>query len=372
VVDKLQAMLAGMERQNRQSNERLVVNQESFQRDIKSVYTDLASAVDKSLMASLTESARAAGATIGPMAEATMRGIARETASLHDSMAAGLRQSLAAFTETLEQRSASLASSLQADLAQRDRQRLDAMNQSMEALATSLQQAWQQAGAQTLAQQRHICATLERTAQEIAAQAQNQASKTIGEIGQLMAAAAAAPRAAAEAISQLREQISRGMARDNELLEERSRIMATFDALLAAIDRSSAAQGAAVDTLVSSATTLLDRAGDRFATTIGSESARMAQTAAQVAGSAIEVSSLSDAFGFAVQQFGAVNEKMIDNLQRIEAALDKSMTRSDEQLAYYVAQAREIIDLSIMSQQQIVRDIQQVAGKQALRVEALS
>jgi hypothetical protein len=40
------------------------------------------------------------------------------------------------------------------------------------------------------------------------------------------------------------------------------------------------------------------------------------------------------------------------------------MLRSDEQLAYYVAQAREIIDLSIMSQKQIVEDLQQYSGKQ--------
>jgi hypothetical protein len=36
------------------------------------------------------------------------------------------------------------------------------------------------------------------------------------------------------------------------------------------------------------------------------------------------------------------------------------MARSDEQLAYYVAQAREVIDLSITSQQSIVEDLRQL------------
>jgi hypothetical protein len=45
-------------------------------------------------------------------------------------------------------------------------------------------------------------------------------------------------------------------------------------------------------------------------------------------------------------------------LQRIEQALGKSMTRSDEQLAYYVAQAREIIDLSIGSQKDVLDALQ--------------
>jgi hypothetical protein len=40
--------------------------------------------------------------------------------------------------------------------------------------------------------------------------------------------------------------------------------------------------------------------------------------------------------------------------------MDKSTARSDEQLAYYVAQAREIIDLSILSQKQVVEDLRQI------------
>ena len=77
------------------------------------------------------------------------------------------------------------------------------------------------------------------------------------------------------------------------------------------------------------------------------------------------MASLGEAFGVAVQMFGESNDKLVAHLQRIEAALDKSLTRSDEQLAYYVAQAREVIDLSMMSQKQIVEDLQQLAGQRA-------
>ncbi len=77
------------------------------------------------------------------------------------------------------------------------------------------------------------------------------------------------------------------------------------------------------------------------------------------------MSSLSEAFGFAVQLFNDGNEKLIANLQRIETAMDKSTARSDEQLAYYVAQAREIIDLSITSQKDVVDELRQLAGKRA-------
>jgi hypothetical protein len=49
--------------------------------------------------------------------------------------------------------------------------------------------------------------------------------------------------------------------------------------------------------------------------------------------------------------------------------MDKSMARSDEQLAYYVAQAREIIDLSLMSQKEVFEELRQLPAKQALLPE---
>jgi Holliday junction resolvasome RuvABC endonuclease subunit len=67
-----------------------------------------------------------------------------------------------------------------------------------------------------------------------------------------------------------------------------------------------------------------------------------------------------------VGTFSEANDKLIANLQRIEAAMDKSMARSDDQLAYYVAQAREVIDLSIMSQKEIVEELRQLGTQQAL------
>jgi Holliday junction resolvasome RuvABC endonuclease subunit len=66
-----------------------------------------------------------------------------------------------------------------------------------------------------------------------------------------------------------------------------------------------------------------------------------------------------------VRLFGESNDRLMAHLQRIEAALDKSLMRSDEQLAYYVAQAREVIDLSMLSQKQIVENLQQLASQRA-------
>ncbi len=507
LVGKLEAMMGHMERQSRESNERLLGEQERFYRDARATYSDLAASVDRSLRESLTESARLAGETIQPAVAATMAGIARETTALQervagavetqlegisarfdhsvatvadtwtaalarhelasDRLAGRLQEALAAWTETFEQRSAALlasvegahgalredlktttaglaqetaalharladavgtqldgvaarfdgtitavsgtwttalekherasealtgqmreslaafadtfadrsatllanigetAAALQAELAAKDEARQAALAQALASMAATLQEEWKQAGARTLAQQEAICRTLDETARDVAASAQAQARGTIDEVARLMQTAAEAPRAAAEVIGELRRELSASIARDNALLAERSRIMETLGALLDAINHASTEQRQAIDALVASSTTMLERAGNRFTDSIEAESARMAEVAGEIAGGAVEVASLGEAFGVAVERFGESNDKLMTALARMEGALDKSLARSDEQLAYYVAQAREIIDLSIMSQKQVVEDLQQIAGRPA-------
>ena len=183
-------------------------------------------------------------------------------------------------------------------------------------------------------------------------------------MARLIQTASEAPRAAAEVIGQLRQEMTKSSARDNQLLEERSRIMETLNSLLAAINHASAEQRTTIDSLVASSAVLLNNTSSQFADQVSAQSARLSDTAAHVTSSAVEVSSLSEAFGFAVQLFNDGNEKLIANLQKIEASMDKSTARSDEQLAYYVAQAREIIDLSIMSQNEVIEELRQLTSKQ--------
>ncbi|MFZ2307439.1 MAG: hypothetical protein WAW73_06230 [Rhodoferax sp.] len=184
-------------------------------------------------------------------------------------------------------------------------------------------------------------------------------------ITRLIQTASEAPRAAAEVIGKLRQEVSSSVARDNALLEERARIMETLSALLDAINHASVEQRAVIDSMVASSAVALGTAGSQFAEQVDAEAAKLADIAAQVTSSAVEVSALGETLGFAVQAFSDANDKLITSLQRIEGALDKSMVRSDEQLAYYVAQAREVIDLSIMSQKEIVGELHRLSGKPA-------
>ncbi|WP_144159591.1 DUF802 domain-containing protein [Paraburkholderia sp. BCC1885] len=554
LVDRLQTMMAAIERQSLTLNERQMAAQEAFHGRTETAYARLAANVEQSLKSSVADSARAASAALKPVMEATLAGLARETSALHDTVThavqrqldglssgfaastttvadiwnqalAGqqrsnealtghLRASLDRFSETFEQRSAGLlegvsarleataakvseawgealarqeqageklaghnqqalmaaaasfeqhaasllhtvgqshadwqtelgsrdeerlaawteslgsmaatlsreweaagartasrqqemgetlaqtardisaqtqahatqtiaeidrlvqaaaeapkaAANLQAELAARDQQRLTAWTEALDTMATTLSREWEAAGTRTASRQQEICDTLAQTAREIAAQTQAHASNTIAEISGLVQAASEAPRAAAEVVAELRQKLSESMARDTAMLEERSRLLATLETLLDAVNHASTEQRSAADGLITTTADLLERVGTQFADKVEQETGKLGSVAAQVTGSAVEVASLGDAFGAAVHVFGESNDKLVAHLQRIEAALDKSLARSDEQLAYYVAQAREVIDLSMMSQKQIIEDLQRLGSQRA-------
>jgi hypothetical protein len=467
LVDRLQTMMAAIEQQGIASNERQLAGHDAFHARSEATYTRLANAVEASMKDSVAASAAAVGAALQPAVQATMAGLARETASLHDTVTRAverqldgvstsletktttitaiwnealmqqqrtnealvqdLRRSLHQFSDTFEQRSAALLegvaarmdatagsaanawndalsrqqtvnadladrhqqaltaaavtfderatslvrrvhqshADLQALLESRDQDRLTTWTHAFGAITAALGTQWEQAGEHAESRQQVICDTLAKTAHDISAQTRAHASDTIAEISRLVQAASEAPRAAAEVVAELRQKLSDSMVRDTAMLEERSRLMATLDTLLDAVNHASTEQRVAVDALVTTSADLLDRVGTRFTDQIAAETGRLGAVAAQVAGSAVEVASLSEVFGAAVQTYGESNALLMEHLQRIEGALDKSLARSDEQLAYYVAQAREVIDLSMLSQKQIIEEMQQLAGPRA-------
>ncbi|WP_374326208.1 DUF802 domain-containing protein [Azonexus sp.] len=289
-----------------------------------------------------------------------------------DRLTQALAQTQSSLADTFAQRSAALLADMrdtqaawQSEWASGEQTRQTHFTDALTAMAGKLEAQWQQHGDATLAQQEKITHTLGDTARELVAVHQRQAETTIAEVTRLMHTAAEAPKAAAEVIGQLRHELSASMARDNSLLEERSRIMETLAALLDAINHASTEQRSAIDALVAASAELLERAGSQFAARVESEAGKLVEVGSGIAGGALEVASLGEAFGAGVKLFAESNDKMMAALQRIENGLAKSLTRSDEQLAYYVAQAREIIDLSILSQKKMVDDLQRVAGSEA-------
>lgn len=412
LVDRLQAMMAQMEEQGHALSGQLLSGQEQFHRQTETVYAGLAASVDQSLKECLTESARLAGAAIQPVVEATLAGLVQQATALHNHTADtvqrqldgvserfditvtdvsatwtaalaqhqrtserllnGMQAALSAVSQGLEQQWASLLTRLdehqhtrQVATVAQDQERLAAWTAALASMANALQREWQQAGVLQIEQHAQVCRLLERTALDVTTQAEAHARHTIAEMAELMQAAAQAPQAAAQAVSQLRQQLSDSLARDNTLLEERGRILLTVSTLLEALQQASTDQRGAIDALVHSSTALLERAGAHFSEMVEAQATHMAEVATQVTSSAVEVSSLGEAFGVAVQRFSDSNDQLMAHLQRIDGALTQGQQRSDEQLAYYVAQAREIIELSLLSQKQIMEDLQRLPGRQA-------
>jgi phage gp36-like protein len=167
----------------------------------------------------------------------------------------------------------------------------------------------------------------------------------------------------------MRRTLSDSLVRDTVSMDERHRLVEMLRQLMDTVSSGSVQQRRAIDALLSASTEVLDRAGARFAEAVDAESRVLHAVTAQVSGSAVEVASLGEGFGLAVQLFSRASEQLLQQLARIESALGQSMIRSDEQLAYCVAQAREIIDLTLGSQKQIVEDLQHL-GRAAARPAA--
>jgi hypothetical protein len=142
-------------------------------------------------------------------------------------------------------------------------------------------------------------------------------------MARMVATASEVPQAAAGVITELRQEMSRLTERDNHALAERAELVGHIHNLL---------QG-------------------------------MGQSATHVSASAAELASVGEAFGHGMGLFNSTHDKLTEGLARLEATLQHSMARSDEQLAYYVAQAREVIDLSIAAQQGIVEDLRRLHAK---------
>lgn len=194
------------------------------------------------------------------------------------------------------------------------------------------------------------------------AQLESTVTKHLTELGagleapmtRLIETASETPKAAAQVISQLQSEMARNSERENQLLEERQRLVQELDRLLASQRSNADSQRQAVDSLISGAGETLTGISERFNLLIEEQSQQLSKLGENLTGSSQEVGALSDAFLKAVELFSSSNTQLQDNLLNIQKALDAAGHRHDEQLAYYVAQAREVIDLSVSSQKDVI------------------
>lgn len=178
----------------------------------------------------------------------------------------------------------------------------------------------------------------------------------------LIETASETPKAAAEVIEKLRIEISNNIERDNDLLAERKEMMEQLASLSSSLNAASTQQRNAVDQLVTTSTTMLSEVGIQFTAHVDGELGKISEVADQFASNAIEMASMGESFNTAVQLYSDSNAQLIEHLNQIEQSMDKANIRSEEQMGYYVAQAREIIDHSLLAQKEVVEKMRQLSS----------
>jgi hypothetical protein len=121
LVDRLQTMMATIEQQGVASNERQLAGHDAFHARSEATYTRLANAVEASMKDSVAASAAAVGAALQPAVQATMAGLARETASLHDTVTRAVERQLDGVSTSLETKTTAITAIWNEALAQQQR-----------------------------------------------------------------------------------------------------------------------------------------------------------------------------------------------------------------------------------------------------------
>lgn len=178
----------------------------------------------------------------------------------------------------------------------------------------------------------------------------------------LIETACEAPQAAAELIEKLRTEMVKNIERDNQLIAERERSMEALAELSGSLQQASVEQSKNIDTLVASTAELFQNITQQFHQKVEGETDKLGGVAEQFAASAIELSCLGEAFEAAINAYSTSNNEFIEKLSVVESALNENTARSDEQLGYYVTQARELIDHSIVSQKEIFDALRQLSS----------
>jgi ABC-type transporter Mla subunit MlaD len=403
-----------------QLGQALVDNQDRFHRSAAGHYTQLAAAMDQALKENLSANVRLVGETIKPVVKEAMCAIAQETQTVHGCLTQISQETLQAICQRLDLQSQDLAASWKEIMAghqqtndalitrmgaavdaltRRTQETASRMQSEMTRLMESsadlmqsrstVEEAWidghaarmdiltealkDQLGALREDEDHRgqaAVARLEQLESVLASHLCTLGQALEAPLTRLIETTSEAPRAAASLIEQLRQETAKQVHRDNRLFDERRQIMQKLDTLSASLNENLTGQREAIEQLVVASQGMMEDVGRRFADQVDKDVSNLSAVADTFAVSAVEMASLGESFSKAVDLFNASNGDLVDNLARIEEALDKTTARSDDQLGYFVAQAREIIDHSMLSQKEIFEELRQLRPKTVMEIEA--
>ncbi len=170
----------------------------------------------------------------------------------------------------------------------------------------------------------------------------------------LIDSAAQAPKAAAQVMTQMRAEVSQSVERDNQLLSECTSILTDLSGLREGWQSQVESQQKAVESLVEESRNIMQASVENLVAQGDVEATRLSQLSEQMTANTAEMTTLGETLSVAVNHYADANQQLVNNLTNIDEALQTSAHRSDEQMQYYVAQAREIIDHTMLSHQQLM------------------
>ena len=333
VVLHLQTLAQQLERRHDQLGEQLRGQQAQFHEAAARSYTDLAQSVQVGLQQALQQAAQTSALQLRPVFEHALGEVADQARQAHERLAVTAQGQLQAWLDGVDQREQAAR--------EHRRQQDETQRQRMDAALTRLQ-------AQAAEHLTQLGQALE------------------GPMTRLIDTASQAPRAAVELMGQLRQEVSAATVRDNELLDERRRTLEAVQTLLQGLDQHVAQQRSVMDRLMQGSQQALEGAVQHLRDQGEAQAQSLRDSAVQLASHGVELNALSDTLQLALRHLADSQTQLMTQLQGLEGALSQSMARSDEQMAYYVAQARELIDLSLSSQKQVLDGMRTAAQRSAL------
>ena len=368
---------------------RMLEGQEGLQNKLVTLHTDLFEHVDQSLRESFAASGREAGESMAPILRDTMQAIAAQTEATQTTVRDGVDNQLAALAEVREQAAQSvrdtraLVASQASAVAAQDSLRLaleatvrDA-GSSLDTQAANATAMLQQVGEQLSAhreqleqqwlaertrfneqQQARFEAQADSVQNALTAAMTTNAQLTVDTLRPIVESTMAGLDSA---VATVRKEASDALQRDEALLQSQRELVTGLQATAGALAQDSAAYRSTLDEFAQQTATALDATALQFASTVGQEADRLAGGGGQFAAGAQGLTALGDALGSAVAQFDAVAQGLSTTLQQLAQGMEEAAGRSDEQLAYYVAQAREVIDHSALAQQKLLDQLREIS-----------
>nr|BBJ05215.1 hypothetical protein YBY_30640 [Marinobacter nauticus] len=361
MASAMERMTARMEQLGQQLEQSLTRNQQEFHNTVGSHYQTLADSVANSLRTALDDSAKQAAERVEPIVIHAMEQLQSNAQSLQKSWADDARQQLAELAAGFQKTTTDAGEHWQQNLekyqehfSNNTAELVDNQKAGIEQLVATISQQLSELREQEAGRADASAARMESLEATVTKHLSELGTALEAPMTRLIETASETPKAAAEVIRQLQSEIARNSERENELLEERQRLVQQLDSLLENQRSTADSQRDAVASLISGAGDTLTGISERFNTLIQEQSQQLGKLGDDITGSSQEVGALSDAFAQAIELFSQSNQQVVASLADIQKALDNAGTRHDEQLAYYVAQAREVIDLSVSAQKDVI------------------